>query len=220
MKVAIFDFDGTLYPEETFSLMMKHLKTHPIHNNKYRRFIRRILPVYIAYKLKLYPEQKMKEYSMRSYISAFGQTPETDIRDFFSKLGSEMSQKLSEQVLQRLHQHRNDGYYIMLVSGAFEPLLHSVTKDVSFNCIIGTSIPFKNKEIDKETPVIHIHGERKTANIYAQLANNEVDWENSYAYGDSYSDLNVLELVGNPVAVKPDPRLMQIATDRKWEIIS
>lgn len=128
MKVAIFDFDGTLYPEETFSLMMKHLKTHPIHNNKYRRFIRKILPVYIAYKLKLYPEQKMKEYSMRSYISAFGQTSETDIRDFFSKLGSEMSQKLSEPVLQRLHQHRNDGFYIMLVSGAFEPLLHSVTK--------------------------------------------------------------------------------------------
>lgn len=220
MKVAIFDFDGTLYPEETFSLMMKHLKTHPVHNHKYRRFITKILPVYVAYKLKLYPEQRMKEYSMRSYISAFRKTPEVEIQQFFSQIGHQMSQQLSAPVLQRLEQHSKDGYYIMLVSGAFEPLLYAVTKDLDFNCIIGTSIPFKNKEIDKHTPVIHIHGERKTANIHAQLANDEIDWENSYAYGDSYSDLNVLELVGNPVAVKPEPRLLQVATERNWEILS
>lgn len=220
MKVAIFDFDGTLFPEETFPLMMKHLKTHPVHNNKYRRFISRILPVYLAYKLKLYPEQKMKEYSMRSYITAFGQTSKADIQKFFSQLGGEMSQKLSEPVLQRLEQHSRDGYYIMLVSGAFEPLLHAVTKNINFDCIIGTSIPFRNKEIDKKTPVIHIQGERKKENIFAQLANNDVDWKNSFAYGDSYSDLNVLELVGNPVAVKPDSRLLQVANARKWEIIT
>jgi HAD superfamily hydrolase (TIGR01490 family) len=220
LKVAIFDFDGTLFPEETFPLMMRHLKTHPVHNHKYRRFISRILPVYVAYKLKMYPEQKMKEYSMRSYITAFGQTSKVDIHRFFSQLGGVMSEKLSHSVLQRLQHHSNEGYYIMLVSGAFEPLLQAVTKDINFDCIIGTSIPYKNNEIDNQTPVIHIHGERKTENIFAQLANTEVDWENSYAYGDSYSDLNVLELVGNPVAVKPEPRLLQVATERKWEILS
>ncbi|MCT8138169.1 HAD-IB family hydrolase [Anaerobacillus sp. CMMVII] len=220
MKVAIFDFDGTLFPEETFPLMMRHLKTHPVHAPKYRRFISKILPVYLAYKLKLYPEQKMKEYSMRSYISSFGRSSKIDIQQFFAQLGDEMSQNLSEAVVQRLKQHSKDGYYIMLVSGAFEPLLYSVTKDIDFDCIIGTSIPFKNKEIDKHTPVIHIQGERKNANIFAQLANHDVDWQNSYAYGDSYSDLSVLELVGNPVAVKPEPRLLEIATKRNWEILS
>lgn len=219
MKVAIFDFDGTLFPEETFPLMMKHLKTHPLHRNKYKRFISRILPVYAAYKCKLYPEQKMKEYSMRSYISSFGTTSKHEMQQFFSQLANEMSENLSEPVLQRLKEHTNEGYYIMLVSGAFEPLLQSVTKQIKFDCIIGTSIPYKNKEIDRQTPIIHIHGERKKENIFAQLANNEVDWKNSYAYGDSYSDLNVLELVGNPVAVKPDPRLFQVANERKWEIL-
>lgn len=48
----------------------------------------------------------------------------------------------------------------------------------------------------------------------------EIDWSDSYAYGDSYSDLAVLELVGNPVAVKPDSRLSEIAIHRKWEIMS
>ncbi len=218
MKVAIFDFDGTLFPEETFPLMMRHLKKH--HSRKYRRFLSKILPVYVAYKCKLYPEQKMKEYSMRSYIASFGQTTKNEVYQFFSQLGGEMSQNLSHTVLQRLDQHSKDGYYIMLVSGAFEPLLHSVTSQIHFDCIIGTSIPFKNMEIDKQSPVIHIHGARKTENIFAQLANDEVDWENSFAYGDSFSDLNVLELVGNPVAVKPEPKLLEIAESRKWEILS
>ncbi len=219
MKVAIFDFDGTLFPEETFPLMMKHLKNHPIHKQKYYRFISKILPVYAAYKLKLYPEKKMKQYSMRSYITAFGHTSEKDIYQFFAEIGEIMQEKLSEPVLQRLVEHKKAGYYLMLVSGAFDPLLQAAAKDVTFDCIIGTSIPFKNNILDRKTPVTHIQGERKTANILTQLASYNIDWDNSFAYGDSYSDLNVLEIVGNPVAVKPDSKLLQIARERNWEIM-
>ncbi len=219
MKVAIFDFDGTLFPEETFPLMMSHLKTHPLHSKKYRRFMSRILPGYVAYKCKIYPEQKMKELSMRSYISAFGTAAKTEIDKFFSELGEGMSQSLSEAVLARFEQHRKDGYYTMLVSGAFEPLLHAVTKNVDFDYIVGTRIPYENEHLDKRTPVNHVHGARKTEKIVGQLADTDVDWENSFAYGDSYSDLDVLELVGNPVAVKPEPRLLEIAEERKWEIL-
>ena len=37
-------------------------------------------------------------------------------------------------------------------------------------------------------------------------------------YTDSYSDLSVLEAVGSPVAVHPDPRLTRIARKRGWRI--
>nr|WP_263323298.1 HAD-IB family hydrolase [Neobacillus sp. Marseille-Q6967] len=219
MKVAIFDFDGTLFPEETFPLLMGYLKNHPVHSLKYRYFFLRLLPVYIAYKCKLYPEQKMKEFSMQSYISSFNSSSKEEIEQFFSQIGGIMSKSLSDPVLQRLEQHTNDGYYTMLVSGAFEPLLNSVTENIKIDCVFGTSIPFKSKIYSRNIPVNYVFGERKTDFIMAHLSNTEVDWQNSYAYGDSYSDLNVLELVGNPVAVKPEPRLLQLANDRNWEII-
>lgn len=219
MKVAIFDFDGTLYPDETFSLMMKHLKNHPTYSRQYRNFITKILPVYTAYKIKLYPEQKMKEVSMRTYISTFQNNSEHEIQQFFCQLGAKMCDNLSVPVLQRLEQHRKEGYYVMLVSGAFLPLLEAVMKNIYFDCVIGTSIPFKNNQFDTKTPVIHVHGDRKKDKIFAELANTEIDWENSFAYGDSYSDLNVLELVGNPVAVKPEVKLLEVATKRNWEVI-
>ncbi|WP_337959625.1 HAD-IB family hydrolase [Anaerobacillus arseniciselenatis] len=219
LKVAIFDFDGTLFPEETFPLMMNHLKQHPKYKNKYRRFITKILPIYVAYKTNFYPEQKMKEYSMRTYISSFKKASAKEINQFFFEIGSDMRKNLNASVLERIDLHRKNGYYIMLVSGAFLPLLQAVTKDIPFDSIIGTSVPLKNDLFDKNTPIIHIHGARKKDKIFAQLANDSIDWENSFAYGDSYSDLDVLELVGNPVAVKPEPRLLQIAEQRQWEVI-
>lgn len=219
MKVAIFDFDGTLYPDETFPLMMKHLKNHPVYSKKYLLFITKISLMYTAYKCKFYPEQKMKEYSMRSYISTFHNNSKHEIDHFFAEIGAEMSSDLSKPVLQRLEQHRKDGYYIMLVSGAFLPLLEAVATNFPIDCIIGTSIPFKNKQFDNKTLVMHVHDERKKDKIYAALANDYIDWKNSIAYGDSYSDLNVLELVGNPVAVKPEARLLEIAKKQKWEIM-
>jgi len=218
LKLAIFDFDGTLFPDETFPLLMNHLKTHPSYQQNYRHFIAGVIPVYAAYKCKLCPEKKMKEYSMRRYLASLRSTSKEEMNQFFYELGDTMSARLSDTVVQRLEQHRKDGYYLMLVSGAFEPLLHSVTKHISFDKIIGTSIPY-NLQSDKRVRIDPIQGYRKKEVVREQFSNIDVDWDNSYAYGDSYLDLDVLELVGNPVAVKPDSRLSAVATDRKWEMM-
>ena len=45
-----------------------------------------------------------------------------------------------------------------------------------------------------------------------------MDLSSSFAYADSLSDLPMLELVGTPVAVNPDPRLSQIAGQRGWRV--
>jgi phosphoserine phosphatase len=45
-----------------------------------------------------------------------------------------------------------------------------------------------------------------------------VDLRHSYAYADSYSDLPLLRVVGNPVAVSPDSQLYRHARRRRWPI--
>jgi len=156
---------------------------------------------------------------MRRYLTSFKTASKEEIDQFFYEVGDSMTMKLSGSVIKRLEQHRRDGYYIMLVSGAFEPLLYSVTKELPFDKIIGTSIPF-NQIMEKQFRIDPIQGTRKKEVVQEQFSNMEIDWSDSYAYGDSYSDLAVLELVGNPVAVKPDSRLSEIAIHRKWEIMS
>ena len=51
-------------------------------------------------------------------------------------------------------------------------------------------------------------------------AEHGVDLSASYFYTDSISDLPLLERVGQPVAVNPDPRLRRLARKRGWPIES
>lgn len=220
MRVAIFDFDGTLYKKETFPVLMRHLKHHPLYHTRYKRFFRKILPPYIGHKLKLYPEHKMREHSMQTYLSSLNNLSRKEVYLFFGELAEKMKDDYNPDVVKELNDHVQKSDTIMVVSGAFTPLLEEATKQLSIDKIIGTEVPFSKGKYDSSTPIYHIQGTRKKEKIRAYLEDAGVDWENSYAYADSYSDLPVLELVGNPVAVQPDARLKDLAEERNWHTIT
>ena len=48
---------------------------------------------------------------------------------------------------------------------------------------------------------------------------HDIDLDASFAYSDSISDLPMLELVGNPIAVNPDAELARIARERGWRVM-
>jgi HAD superfamily hydrolase (TIGR01490 family) len=219
MRVAIFDFDGTLYSEETFQLLMSHLRYHPVHHTKYKGFYRAILPPFIGYKMKLVPEAKMKERSMQIYLNALGKLSNDELITYFEELAEKVREGFNRDVVSRLEQHAAENIHTMLVSGAYTPLLQSVTQGLQFDTIIGTDVPMNGENIDWQKPIYHIQGQRKNEKIIEALAGEEIDWQNSFAYGDSFSDISVLELVGNPVAVRPEPRLQAFAEKQEWEII-
>lgn len=62
------------------------------------------------------------------------------------------------------------------------------------------------------------HG--KIERLHAWLRRTKMDFDNSWFYSDSHNDLPLLEAVAHPVAVDPDDRLNDIATERGWAIIS
>ncbi|MCB9413094.1 MAG: HAD family phosphatase [Actinobacteria bacterium] len=56
--------------------------------------------------------------------------------------------------------------------------------------------------------------------VMRQLAQEHgYNLEDSYAYSDSASDLPMLEAVGHPVVVHPEPELRAIAEQRGWPVI-
>jgi len=46
------------------------------------------------------------------------------------------------------------------------------------------------------------------------------DFSESRFYSDSHNDLPLLEHVTQPIAVRPDPPLLQLALERGWEVIA
>lgn len=220
MRVAIFDFDGTLYREETYQMLMDHLKDHPLYRKRYPQFLRAIVPPYLASKAKIYPTDKMRSRSMQLYLNALNDLTVEEVDIYFEQIAQKMHTHFNEIIVNRLKEHADDHLHIMLVSGAYTPLLHTVLEGLPIDTIIGTDIPITNGKITSKSPIYHIQGTRKNEKVQLFLQNEKIDWENSFAYGDSYSDLSVLSLVGNPVAVQPDEKLRKIAKRRGWEILS
>lgn len=219
MQVAIFDFDGTLYEKETFNSLMKHLEEHPNYQAEYKKFYRDILPPFIGHKLKVYPTHKMRANSMQLYVNALDRLSVNELNMFFSDLAQKMRKDFNPLIIERFKEHHANNVYTMLVSGAFTDLLTHFTTEFPFDKVIGTDIPILNNEVNKTEQIEHIQGTMKNEKINDALKNKQIDWKNSFAYADSYSDLSVLELVGNPVAVDPDQDLRNIALERDWEII-
>ncbi|MFC3419411.1 HAD family hydrolase [Salinicoccus hispanicus] len=218
MKVALFDFDGTLYPYETFNVLMERLKRHPRYKKNYSRFVRRFAPVYFAYKMKMIKKSRMQSKAMEYYLLSFKKNTRSEIEAFFKEVAGEMIEDLRAPLIGKMKQLKQENYYIMLISGAFIPLLEAVFKGFDIDCIVGSEIRYKGEKIDYKSRFERVYADRKIDIIRRHFADKQVDWKNSEAYSDSYTDLKMLELVGRPVAVKPDERLKAVAARNQWQI--
>lgn len=219
MRVAIFDFDGTIYKKETFPLLMNELKKHPTYRARYKRFYRSILFPYISYKLKLYPERKMKYDLMQRYVQALDGWTKEEVTAFFKHVVSQMENDWNDTVVNALHKHAEDGLFTMVVSGAFTPLLEHLKQMWPIQKVIGTELYYEQSRLNSKVNIDHVQEERKVQLIKRTLQNKNIDWENSFAYGDSFSDVHVLRLVGNPVAIQPDAKLKKYTEKHGWTCI-
>lgn len=219
MKVALFDFDRTIYKYETFTLLMRFLENHPTYQKRYKKFMRRLMPMYLMYKAGLTPEKKMRKKAMEIYLRTFEGATEDELRTYFRELGEEMGGDFNEEVLRRLHWHHEQGHKVLVISGAFDLMLEEVLKDFPIDSKLGTNVPLQNGRLEKVTELAHVHERQKIVRIEQDLQGIDVNWEESYAYGDSIYDVDVLGLVGHPVAVQPDDALKAYAKENGWEVL-
>lgn len=222
MRVALFDFDGTLYPDETFDILMDRVKEHPDYKNIYKKFIRNFAPIYVGYKMKLVPKLTMQNKALEKYIQAFKGRNQQEIENFFHEIAETMAEDLRPGLISRLRKLKEENYYIVLVSGAFMPLLEGVFKSEHVDYIFGSVIHYENGTLDHKKRFRRLHSDKKVEMLINHFRDRQVnvDWKNSLAFSDSYSDIKMLELVGNPVVVEPDEKLLKVATEKNWQIYS
>jgi HAD superfamily hydrolase (TIGR01490 family) len=63
-----------------------------------------------------------------------------------------------------------------------------------------------------------LHGPAKAEAVRALAHEHGFDLARCFAYSDSFNDLPLLNLVGHPCAINPDPRLLEHAEEQDWQI--
>lgn len=117
--------------------------------------------------------------------------------------------------------HQAEGRLVVLVTGSLDFLMRPLAGDLVASTpveLIAAGLESRGGAFTGrlDGPVI---GEREKARRIASFATEHgIDLAASFAYGDSIADVPMLELVGHPVAVNPDGKLLAHARRLGWRV--
>src|SRR6185369_11999541 len=112
---------------------------------------------------------------------------------------------------------QREGVKIVLVTGGLDFVMQPLARELGAEFYSPRLVEADGKFTGELTDGA-LSGKGKADVVHAHAGQNKIDLKESFAFGDSYADLEMLECVGHPVAVNPDSILKKIAVDRHWTI--
>jgi len=223
MKLAVFDFDGTLFFRDTLPFLLKLWRKFGYPKRRLLLVAASLTGLLIRYKLfSLGHEEREKAARevMNRFTRIFAGMTYGQVEEFFLRCAPVIIKRLKGAVVEEIGKAKGEGFKTVLLSGCYESLLEKIGEPLGIDIVIGTRINYRNGTVDLGEPLDVVYGEEKAVRIRRVFGEEGVDWEKSMAFADSFSDLPLLKLVGVPVAVDPDPELEKTAVSLKWRIIS
>ena len=118
-----------------------------------------------------------------------------------------------------INEHKQKGRVILIVSNAAIFIVKKVADFLGINNCIGTQLEIIDGKFTGKILGDIVYGKNKINYIKYFITKNNLNLDNSYAYTDHISDLDLLLMVKNPFAVNPDILLMKEAKDKGWSIL-
>ncbi|MFT5874959.1 MAG: HAD superfamily hydrolase (TIGR01490 family) [Clostridium sp.] len=196
-KLAIFDVDFTLTKRETlvefYFFMIKK-------NPRFIKYLPRSIFSSIFYVFKIYDASKAKKTFIRFIDGIEENEMKKIVKEFYEK---RLSKILYNDGIVMMKKMKAQGYKIYLISASAEFYLSEFYNIKEVDKIIGTRFTTENGLHRNIIYGENCKGEEKVKRLKEVLKNEniEVDFENSYMFSDSLSDLPLFNLVGHPYLI-------------------
>lgn len=118
-----------------------------------------------------------------------------------------------------LEQHTSAGRETWIVSASPIEIVEPLAIALGMTGGIGTVGEVDNGVYTGRLAGPFCYGEGKAEAIGSLAAERNIDLATSWSYSDSMSDVPMMELVGNAVAVNPDAQLAALARSRGWPVV-
>lgn len=119
---------------------------------------------------------------------------------------------------QLLEEHRAAGDRLVLATTTPFDVLEAFAEALGFDHLVATRYRTLDGHYDGSIQGHFVWGRGKLQAVRDLARAEDLDLSISAAYSDSWFDAPMLNEVGHPVAVNPDPRLAVLATVRGWTI--
>jgi HAD superfamily hydrolase (TIGR01490 family) len=114
--------------------------------------------------------------------------------------------------------HLDQGERVWLVTAAPIEIARIIARRLGLTGALGTVAEHENGVYTGRLVGRMLHGPAKSEAVKALAAREGLDLAACSAYSDSFNDLAMLSLVGDPCAVNPDARLRSYARQHGWPI--
>jgi len=145
----------------------------------------------------------------------------TQVKDLAAEwFRSDVASRLTPGGARTLDEHRSHGRPLVLLSNTSGYIASAACECWEMDFWLANAIPVDERgKITgvMDRPLCIGLGKVVKAELWAR--EHGVALEQSYFYSDSLSDLPMLERVGHPHVVNPDPKLRSVARKRNWPVL-
>ena len=209
---AFFDVDGTLIAHNSARLYMQHLRET---GQARRRDLARTLYYVCRYKLGMLDVERAVTVSLEFIRGRDEAAVRADCETWYA---GTIRPYLYPAMAATVEAHRRAGHVLVILTSATRYLAEPLAADLGIEHLLVTQLLVADGRFTGEAVRPVCYGDGK--NFWAErLAGTlGLDLTRSYFYTDSITDLPVLERIGEPRIVNPDPRLGRVAARRGWPI--
>ena len=148
-----------------------------------------------------------------------GRTPEQLGADGTEELVNTIAAGIRPQLWTLLRAHREMGHRIVLASSALPHRAEPAAREIEADHVLCTRLEVIDGRYTGRLAGRPVWGPGKAAAVRALARTYDIDLVASYAYANGDEEVPVLEAVGHPVAIAPQPDLRAEAKARDWTVL-
>ena len=185
MKIAFFDFDGTITAKDSLAEFLKF----GTGRMSYYLGLLALSPMLVCYVLKLIPNDKAKA-RLISYF--FRGSDASSFKELAKKYSvSEIDRIIRPKAIEKIQWHLNEGHKVVMVSASMESWLKAWCAEHNME-LVSTRLEFNDNKVTGRFATKNCYGIEKVNRI--REAYDLDEYEYIYAYGDSSGDKEMLAL--------------------------
>jgi putative phosphoserine phosphatase/1-acylglycerol-3-phosphate O-acyltransferase len=209
---AFFDMDKTLIAENSGSV---YLKVRYERGEVGTLELLRGLADYLRYKAGILDLPSWARATMKEFA---GRTEAELIAEAQAIFDEQVQGLIYPEAAALVRDHLAQGHLVAIVSGSTRFAVEPIADHLGVEHMLFTALEVDGGCLTGRVIEPICFEEGKIYWLRHFIDDHHIDLARSYFYTDSVTDLPLLELVGHPVVVNPDPRLYRTAVRRRWPV--
>lgn len=215
VALAIFDLDNTLLAGDSDHLWGEFLvRQGAVDGTRYQAENTRFYEAYRSGELDIHA-------FLRFALAPLAAHPRRRLEQWRERFMAEDIRRLRLPAAEALlDDHRARGDTLLIITATNRFVTEPIARWLGVCHLLATDPAEADGRFTGDVEGVPCFQEGKVQRLAQWMADKDFSLEQAFFYSDSRNDLPLLELVGHPVAVDPDPVLAETAARRHWPRIT